>query len=334
MKVAIVGATGLVGGVLLKVLSERDFPISELILVASPRSVGKKIRYQSKEYTIQSIEAAIEAKPNIAIFSAGGGTSGKYARQFTEVGTTVIDNSSFWRMDKQVPLVVPEVNGSVLTKDDLLIANPNCSTMQMMLPLKVLHDAFGIKRLVISTYQSFTGTGVKAVQQYEAEKTGNTLSVEECAYPHPIFANCLPHCGDFDDSAYTTEEIKLVNETRKILADDSIAVTATCVRVPVFGGHSESINIEFRNEFDIKKVIQLLEGSSGIVVQDDWKKNAYPTPLQAYDKDEVFVGRIRRDKSIKNGLNIWVVSDNLRKGAATNTVQIAEYLLEHQLING
>ncbi len=333
MKVAIVGATGLVGNVLLKVLSERNFPISELILVASARSIGKIISYQGEDYTVQSVESAIEARPDIAIFSAGGSTSGKYAKQFAAVGTVVIDNSSFWRMDKEVPLVVPEVNGSVLTKDDLLISNPNCSTMQMMLPLKVLHEAFSIKRLVISTYQSFTGTGVNAVNQYEAEKKGEKLSAEECAYPHPIFANCLPHCGDFDDTAYTTEEIKLVNETRKILADDTIAITATCVRVPVFGGHSESINIEFRNEFDLKKVIQLLQDSEGIIVQDDWKNNIYPTPLDAYDKDEVFVGRIRRDHSIKNGLNMWVVSDNLRKGAATNTVQIAEYLLEHQLIN-
>ncbi len=332
MKIAIVGATGLVGQVMLKVLAEFDLPISTLVLAASPRSVGNIIHWQGTDYTVCSVEDAIASKPDIAIFSAGSSTSKKYAKAFTAIGSFVIDNSSCWRMDPTVPLVVPEVNGSVLSKDELLIANPNCSTMQMMLPLKPLHDTYGIKRLVISTYQSFTGTGSVAVRQYETEKEGHQVSENDRAYPHPIFANCLPHCGDFEENAYTTEEIKLVNETRKILNAPEIQITATAVRVPVFGGHSESVNIEFENDFRITEVLALLDAFPGVQIMDDIENNHYPTPLQAHDKNDVFVGRIRRDHSIKKGLNMWIVSDNLRKGAATNTVQIAKYLLDNKLL--
>ena len=332
MKVAVVGATGLVGGVMFEVLGEHNFPITELYPVASARSVGKKLDYQGKEYTVIGLEDAVALRPDIAIFSAGGSTSTEWAPKFAEVGTVVIDNSSAWRMDPTKKLVVPEVNAKELTKEDLIIANPNCSTIQMVLALAPLHEAFGIKRLVISTYQSFTGTGVPAVNQYEAEKRGEDTAGTDRPYHYPIFENCIPHCDVFLDNDYTKEEMKLVKETRKILGDDSIAITATAVRVPVNGGHSESVNVEFHRPFTVEKVRELLAATPGIVVQDDVKNNVYPMPLMAKHKDEVFVGRIRRDESIENGLNLWIVADNLRKGAATNAVQIAEYLVENELV--
>jgi aspartate-semialdehyde dehydrogenase len=332
MKVAVVGATGLVGGVVFQVLKEHKFPITELYPVASARSVGKKINYEGKDYTVIGLEDAVALRPDVAIFSAGGATSLEWAPKFAEVGTVVVDNSSAWRMDPTKKLVVPEVNADELTKDDLIIANPNCSTIQMVLALAPLHKVFGIKRLVISTYQSFTGTGVPAVNQYEAEKRGEDTAGTDRPYPHPIFENCIPHCDVFLENAYTKEEMKLVHETRKILGDDSIAITATAVRVPVDGGHSESVNVEFHKPFTVEKVGELLAATPGIIVQDDLKNNLYPMPLLAKHKDEVFVGRIRRDESIENGLNLWIVADNLRKGAATNAVQIATYLMEHKLI--
>ncbi|MCX8211576.1 MAG: aspartate-semialdehyde dehydrogenase [Neolewinella sp.] len=332
MKVAVVGATGLVGGVVFQVLKEHKFPITELYPVASARSIGKKINYEGKDYTVIGLEDAVALRPDVAIFSAGGATSLEWAPKFAEVGTVVVDNSSAWRMDPTKKLVVPEVNADELTKDDLIIANPNCSTIQMVLALAPLHKVFGIKRLVISTYQSFTGTGVPAVDQYEAEKRGEDTAGTDRPYPHPIFENCIPHCDVFLDNAYTKEEMKLVHETRKILGDDSIAITATAVRVPVDGGHSESVNVEFHKPFTVEKVGELLAATPGIIVQDDLKNNLYPMPLLAKHKDEVFVGRIRRDESIENGLNLWIVADNLRKGAATNAVQIATYLMEHKLI--
>lgn len=328
MKVAVVGATGLVGGVMFEVLAERNFPFTELLAVASPRSVGKKINFQGKELTVIGMEAAIAAKPDIAIFSAGGSTSLKWAPKFAAVGTTVIDNSSAWRMDPDKKLIVPEVNASELKDDDLIIANPNCSTIQMVVALSPLHKTYGIKRLVISTYQSFTGTGVSAVNQYEAERDGKNMDTSEMAYPHPIFENCLPHCDIFLDNDYTKEEMKLVHETRKILSDPTIAITATAVRVPVHGGHSESVNVEFERPYDISDVKKALDSAPGIIVEDDPANNKYPMPRYAKHRDEVFVGRIRRDESIENGLNLWIVSDNLRKGAATNAVQIAEHLLK------
>ena len=330
MKVAVVGATGLVGGVMFEVLREHDFPITELLPVASERSVGKKIQYRGKDYTVVSLADAVAARCDVAIFSAGGSTSLEWAPKFAEVGTTVIDNSSAWRMDPTKKLVVPEVNANMLTADDLIIANPNCSTIQLVVALAPLHKAFRIKRLVISTYQSFTGTGVKAVKQYNAERAGGVS--EEPAYYHPIFENCLPHCDVFLDNDYTREEMKLVHETRKILGEPKLAVTATAVRVPVDGGHSESVNVEFERPFRIEQVRELLGAEPGIVLQDDPATNTYPMPLMAKHKDEVFVGRLRRDESIDNGLNMWIVADNLRKGAATNAVQIAEYLVEHKLI--
>jgi aspartate-semialdehyde dehydrogenase len=332
MKVAVVGATGLVGGVVFQVLKEHKFPITELYPVASARSIGKKINYEGKDYTVIGLEDAVALRPDVAIFSAGGATSLEWAPKFAEVGTVVVDNSSAWRMDPTKKLVVPEVNADERTKDDLIIANPNCSTIQMVLALAPLHKVFGIKRLVISTYQSFTGTGVPAVDQYEAEKRGEDTAGTDRPYPHPIFENCIPHCDVFLDNAYTKEEMKLVHETRKILGDDSIAITATAVRVPVDGGHSESVNVEFHKPFTVEKVGELLAATPGIIVQDDLKNNLYPMPLLAKHKDEVFVGRIRRDESIENGLNLWIVADNLRKGAATNAVQIATYLMEHKLI--
>lgn len=332
MKVAVVGATGLVGGVVFQVLKEHKFPITELYPVASARSVGKKINYEGTDYTVIGLEEAVQLRPDVAIFSAGGATSLEWAPKFAEVGTVVVDNSSAWRMDPTKKLVVPEVNANELTDDDLIIANPNCSTIQMVLALAPLHKAFGIKRLVISTYQSFTGTGVPAVMQYEAEKRGEDTAGTDRPYHYPIFENCIPHCDVFLDNDYTKEEMKLVHETRKILGDASIAITATAVRVPVNGGHSESINVEFHRPFEVAKVRELLAATPGIVVQDDLKNNLYPMPLLAKEKDEVFVGRIRRDESIENGLNLWVVADNLRKGAATNAVQIAEYLMKHKLI--
>lgn len=330
MKVAVVGATGLVGGVMFKVLEEHDFPITELLPVASARSVGKSIDFRGKQHTVVSMQQAIDSNCDLAIFSAGGSTSLEWAPKFAERGTIVIDNSSAWRMDPDKRLVVPEVNASVLAQSDRIIANPNCSTIQMVVALYPLHREFGIKRLVISTYQSFTGTGVKAVEQYTTEREGSRS--QDPAYPHPIFANCIPHCDVFLDNDYTKEEMKLVHETRKILGDDNMAITATAVRVPVDGGHSESINVEFNRPFTIERVRELLHGQTGIVVQDDPSRDDYPTPLAAKNHDPVYVGRIRRDESIDNGLNLWVVADNLRKGAATNAVQIAEYLVQKGMV--
>lgn len=332
MKVAVVGATGLVGGVMFEVLAEHDFPISELLPVASARSIGKLINYRGKDYPVIGMQDAIDRRPDVAIFSAGGGTSKEWAPKFAEVGCVVVDNSSAWRMDPTKKLVVPEVNADELGEEDLIIANPNCSTIQMVLSLAPLHKAFGIKRLVISTYQSFTGTGVPAVNQYEAEKRGEDTAGTDRPYHYPIFENCIPHCDVFLDNAYTKEEMKLVHETRKILGDASIAITATAVRVPVHGGHSECVNVAFERDFTVAEVRKLLAETPGIIVQDDIQNNVYPMPLLAKHRDEVFVGRIRRDESIEKGLNLWIVADNLRKGAATNAVQIAEYLVEKQLI--
>lgn len=329
MKVAVVGATGMVGQVMLKVLAERNFPITELIPVASERSVGKKISYKEKEYTISSMEDAINAKPDIAIFSAGGDTSLKYAPKFAEAGTTVIDNSSAWRMDASKKLIVPEINATSLTKEDKIIANPNCSTIQMVVAMSPLHRDYGIKRLVISTYQSITGTGVKAVQQLENEYAGEK---GEMAYPYPIHRNAIPACDVFQDNGYTKEELKLVNETQKILDDRSIAITATAVRIPVVGGHSESVNVELRRSFDEADIRKVLNETSGVTVQDNPDTNTYPMPIYAEGKNDVFVGRIRRDYSQENTLNMWIVSDNLRKGAATNAVQIGEYLVANGLV--
>ncbi len=329
MRVAIVGATGLVGSVMREVIQERNFPVSELLLAASERSVDQILKFKDTDLKVKSMEAVLHEKPDIALFSAGSGVSKEWAPRFAEAGTTVIDNSSAWRMDPTIKLVVPEVNAHSLTAADKIIANPNCSTIQMVVALAPLHRAYGIKRLVISTYQSFTGTGIKAVKQYELEKEGFVPSDEEMAYPHPIFQNCLPHCDIFLDNDYTKEEMKLVNETRKILDDQHIKITATAVRVPVSGGHSESVNVEFEKAFEVNDIRTLLSQSTGIQVLDDLQNFNYPMPLFAKDKDEVFVGRIRRDHSIDNGLNLWIVSDNLRKGAATNAVQIAEFLLEN-----
>ncbi|MGI9532283.1 aspartate-semialdehyde dehydrogenase [Lutimonas sp.] len=329
MKIAVVGATGMVGNVMLEVLEERNFPITELLLVASERSVGKTINYRGTDYTVIGLQDAVNQKPDIALFSAGGATSVEWAPKFAEVGTTVVDNSSAWRMDPSKKLVVPEINAGELSTADKIIANPNCSTIQMVVALAPLHKKYGIKRLVISTYQSISGTGVKAVQQLENEYQGIK---GEMAYPYPIHRNALPHCDVFEDNGYTKEEMKPVNETRKILNDDSIAVTATAVRIPVAGGHSESINIEFEKDFDVDEVRKLLHETDGVVVKDNLETNTYPMPIYAEGKDDVFVGRIRRDESQKNSLNMWVVSDNLRKGAATNTIQIAEYLMEKELV--
>lgn len=326
MKVAVVGATGLVGTVMLEVLQERKFPVTEFLPVASARSVGKPIEFNGKSHSIVSMEAAVAARPDVAIFSAGGSTSLEWAPRFAEVGTTVIDNSSAWRMDPTKKLVVPEVNAHVLTPEDKIIANPNCSTIQMVVVLEPLHKAFNIKRVVVSTYQSITGTGVKAVKQYQLEQKGFTPEPEEMAYKHQIFENVLPHIDVFLENGYTKEEMKMVNETKKIMGDENIAVTATTVRVPVLGGHSEAVNVEFDQAYELTEVRRLLENAPGVIVVDNVDKFQYPMPLFARHKDEVFVGRIRRDESIENGLNLWVVADNLRKGAATNAVQIAEYL--------
>jgi aspartate-semialdehyde dehydrogenase len=323
MRVAVVGVTGMVGQVMLSVLEERNFPITELIPVASERSVGKEISFKGKVYKIISLEDAVLAKPNIALFSAGGSTSLQWAPKFAELGTTVIDNSSAWRMDHSKKLIVPEINANTLTKDDKIIANPNCSTIQMVVALAPLHSKYKIKRLVVSTYQSITGTGVKAVKQLENELAGIK---GEMAYPYPIHQNALPHCDVFENNGYTKEEMKLVRETQKILNDRTIAVTATAVRIPTAGGHSESVNIEFENDFDLTEVRQLLNNAEGVTVQDNPDVNIYPMPIYANGKDDVFVGRIRRDESQPNSLNMWIVSDNLRKGAATNAIQIAEYL--------
>jgi len=329
MKVAIVGATGLVGRKMLEVLEERNFPVSELYPVASERSVGKEISFMSKKYMVMSMQQAIDKKPDIAIFSAGGTTSTQWAPKFAEAGITVIDNSSAWRMDPTKKLIVPEINACELTKEDKIIANPNCSTIQMMVAIAPLHKKYTINRLIVSTYQSITGSGVKALQQMENERQG----IEgDMAYPHPIDKNCIPHCDVFEDNGYTKEEMKLVNETCKILKDDNIKVTATAVRVPIVGGHSESVNLEFENEFDLQKVKDLLNESEGIILQDDPQNNIYPMPRMAHNKDEVFVGRIRRDFSREKCLNMWIVADNLRKGAATNAIQIAEYIKDNKLV--
>lgn len=329
MKVAVVGATGMVGEVMLKVLAERKFPISELLLVASERSVGKKLNYDGKEYTIIGLADAVAQKPNIAIFSAGGDTSLEWAPKFAEVGTTVVDNSSAWRMDPTKKLVVPEINADVLTKEDKIIANPNCSTIQLVMALAPLHKKYKMKRVLVSTYQSVSGTGVKAVQQLENEIAG----VEgEMAYPYPIGRNALPHCDVFLENGYTKEEMKLAREPQKILDDRTFSVSATAVRIPTAGGHSESVNVEFKNDFALQDVRQLLSETPGVEVQDNPETNSYPMPIYAHDKDEVFVGRIRRDETQRNTLNMWVVADNLRKGAATNAVQIAEYLVANDLV--
>lgn len=332
MKVAVVGVTGLVGTVMMEVLKERNFPITEFLPVASARSVGKTINFKGQSHTIISMEDAVAAAPEVAIFSAGGSVSKEWAPKFAAVGTTVIDNSSAWRMDPDKKLVVPEVNATELGEAHKIIANPNCSTIQLVVALAPLHEKYKIKRLVISTYQSFTGTGVKAVKQYDLERKGYQAKEEEKAYHYPIFENCLPHCDVFLDNDYTKEEMKLVHETRKILGDADMRITATAVRVPVHGGHSESVNVEFENAFEVADVKQLLEDAEGVVVTDDVKNNKYPMPLFSKNKDEVFVGRIRRDESLENGLNLWVVADNLRKGAATNAVQIAEYLMAKKII--
>ena len=323
MKVAVVGATGMVGEIMRSVLEERNFPITEFLPVASARSVGKTISFQGKDYTVIGLEEAVERAPDFALFSAGGQTSLDWAPKFAAVGTTVIDNSSAWRMHPDHKLIVPEINADQLTPDDKIIANPNCSTIQMVMALAPLHKQYGIERVVISTYQSITGTGVKAVQQLEDEYNGMD---GEKAYPHPIHRNALPHCDVFMDNGYTKEEMKLVNETHKIL-DPNIKVTATAVRIPVVGGHSESVNLTLSKEVDLDEVRELLNNTPGVVVVDDLANNSYPMPLDAEGKDEVFVGRIRKDESQENGLNLWIVADNLRKGAATNTVQIAEYLI-------
>ena len=329
MKVAVVGATGMVGHVMLKVLAERMLPITELLLVASERSVGKEMEFEGKTYSIIGLETAVAAQPDIALFSAGGETSLEWAPKFAAAGTTVIDNSSAWRMDPSKKLIVPEINGDQLTSEDKIIANPNCSTIQMVMALAPLHKAFTIKRLIISTYQSITGTGVKAVAQLKNESEGNS---GEMAYPHPIHKNALPHCDVFLENDYTKEEMKLVHETHKILGDDTLGITATAIRIPVVGGHSECVNIEFEKPFEIEEIRSLLDQTPGVMVQDDPESNTYPMPIYAEGKDEVFVGRIRRDTSHGNAVNMWIVADNLRKGAATNTVQIAEYLVENNLV--
>jgi len=330
MKVAVVGATGLVGTVMLKVLEERNFPLTELIPVASEKSIGKLITFKGKQFPIVGMDTAISMKPDIALFSAGGSTSLEHAPRFKEAGTTVIDNSSAWRMDPAIRLVVPEVNADVLSIDDKIIANPNCSTIQMVVALKPLHDKYRIKRVVVSTYQSVTGTGVKAVDQMMNERKGIHDGV--MAYPYPIDLNVIPQIDVFTENGYTKEEMKMINETRKIMGDDHLRLTATTVRIPVMGGHSESVNIEFENDFDLAEVRSLLENTSGLIVVDDIANLKYPMPKDAHEKDEVFVGRIRRDESMPNSLNMWIVADNLRKGAATNAVQIAEYLVQKELI--
>ena len=329
MKVAVVGATGMVGEVMLKVLEERQFPVSELIPVASEKSVGKTISFKGRNFNVVNLDTAVSLKPQIALFSAGGNTSLEWAPKFAAIGTTVIDNSSTWRMDLEKKLIVPEINAKHLTKADKIIANPNCSTIQMVMVLAPLHEKYTIKRIVVSTYQSISGTGVKAVKQLENELAGVK---GEMAYPYPIHRNALPHCDVFEENDYTKEEMKLVRETQKILDDRSIAITATAVRIPTSGGHSESVNIEFENDFDIQEVRQILNNTTGVVLQDNPDINLYPMPIYAHGKDDVFVGRIRRDGSQPNSINMWIVSDNLRKGAATNTIQIAEYLLKNNLI--
>jgi len=329
MKLAIVGATGMVGEVMLQVLSERNFPITELIPVASARSVGKKIDFKERSFKVVGLSNAVSMSPDIALFSAGGETSMEWAPKFAEQGTVVIDNSSAWRMDPSKKLIIPEINANILTKEDKIIANPNCSTIQMLMALAPLKNKYGIKRIVVSTYQSITGTGVKAVQQLENEYNNVKGPM---AYPYPIHRNALPHCDDFMNNGYTKEEMKLLNETHKIFGDESIGVTATAIRIPVVGGHSESVNVQLKREFELNDVRKLLYDSPGIIVQDNPETNSYPMPIYSEGKDEVFVGRVRRDFSQENSLNLWVVSDNLRKGAATNTIQIAEYLINKDYI--
>ncbi|WP_333878862.1 aspartate-semialdehyde dehydrogenase [Flavobacterium sp.] len=329
MKVAVVGATGMVGEVMLQVLAERNFPVTELIPVASEKSVGKEIEFKGKKYQVVGLQTAVDRKADIALFSAGGQTSLDWAPKFAAAGTTVIDNSSAWRMDPTKKLIVPEINAHELTAADKIIANPNCSTIQMVMVLAPLHKKYTIKRVVVSTYQSITGTGVKAVQQLENEYAGVQ---GEMAYKYQIHRNAIPQCDVFEDNDYTKEEMKLVRETKKIMGDNSIAVTATAVRIPVVGGHSETVNIEFNNDFDIAELRKTLHHTNGVVVQDNTDTYTYPMPLYAEGKDEVFVGRIRRDESQPNTVNMWIVADNLRKGAATNTIQIAEYLVAHKLV--
>ena len=329
MKVAVVGATGLVGTKMMEVLLERNFPVSELIPVASEKSVGKEIVYNGKKFKVVGMQTAIDMKPNVALFSAGGSTSLEWAPKFAAAGITVIDNSSAWRMDASKKLVVPEINAKELGATDKIIANPNCSTIQMVVALNPLHKKYNIKRVVVSTYQSVTGTGVKAVTQLMNERNGIK---GEMAYPYTIDLNVIPQIDVFLDNGYTKEEMKMVNETKKIMGDDSIRLTATTVRIPVMGGHSESVNIEFANDFDLNEVRTLLQNAPGVIVVDDIKNLKYPMPMDAHNKDEVFVGRIRRDESNPNTLNMWIVSDNLRKGAATNAIQIAEYLVTQKLI--
>jgi len=329
MKVAVVGATGMVGEEMLKVLSERKFPVTELIPVASERSVGKEVEFNGSIYKVVGLEQAVQMKADIALFSAGGETSLEWAPKFASAGTTVIDNSSAWRMDPSKKLVVPEINAGQLCKEDKIIANPNCSTIQMVMVLAPLHAKYKIERVIVSTYQSITGTGVKAVQQLDNEYAGIKA---EMAYKYPIHRNAIPQCDSFEDNGYTKEEMKLVRETQKIIGDDSIRVTATAVRVPIVGGHSEAVNVEFANDFDINEVRSILYNTSGVVVQDNNDTFTYPMPMYAQGKDDVFVGRLRRDESQPNTLNMWIVADNLRKGAATNTVQIAEYLVNNDLV--
>lgn len=328
MRIAVVGATGMVGEIMLKVLAERNFPFSELYLVASEKSVGKEMEFQGKTYKIIGLQEAVNLAPDIALFSAGGQTSLDWAEKFAQVGTTVIDNSSAWRMDRTKKLIVPEINADKLTKEDKIIANPNCSTIQMVMTLAPLHKKYKIKRIVVSTYQSITGTGVKAVQQLDNEYKGEK---GEMAYKYQIHRNAIPQCDVFEENGYTKEEMKLVRETQKILDDMTIAVTATAVRIPVVGGHSEAVNVEFENDFNVSEIRKMLHETEGVTVQDNIDTFTYPMPLYSEGKNDVFVGRIRRDESQPNTLNMWIVADNLRKGAATNTIQIAEYLVKHNL---
>ena len=329
MKVAVVGATGMVGEIMLQVLAERNFPVTDLIPVASEKSVGKEIEWKGNTYKVVGLQTAVDMKPEIALFSAGGETSLEWAPKFAAVGTTVIDNSSAWRMNATKKLVVPEINASVLTKEDKIIANPNCSTIQMVMALAPLHTKYDIKRIVVSTYQSITGTGVKAVRQLENEYAGIQ---GDMAYKYPIHRNAIPQCDSFEENGYTKEEMKLVRETQKILNDNTIAVTATAIRIPVVGGHSEAVNVQFENDFDVNEVREILQNTPGVTVQDNLETFTYPMPIYAQGKDDVFVGRIRRDESQPNTINMWIVADNLRKGAATNTIQIAEYLVENNLV--
>ena len=325
MKLAIIGATGLVGSVLLSILKERKFPFTKLILVASKNSIGKKIDFNGKDYEIVGLNEALKLEPNIVLFSAGRSVSLEWAPKFSSVGSTVIDNSSAWRMDLSKKLIVPEINGHLLSKEDKIIANPNCATIQLVVAINELHNKFNIKRLIVSTYQSVTGTGVKAINQLE----GEILGIEtEKAYPYKIYKNAIPHCDTFEANGYTKEEMKLINETKKILSNNSLLITATAVRIPVVGGHSESVNIEFNNSFEISNILKVLKKTNGVTVQDDISQNLYPMPLSSHGKNDVFVGRIRRDNSKKNALNLWIVSDNLRKGAALNAIQIAEKVVK------